>query len=574
MGLSLRTGKYGSYYGTTKNSSQSLTEDQQRVNATYIAKALTAAGWSLNAIAGILGNMQSESALNPGRWEGEAVGSSSAGYGLIQWTGSTVHTNWDKSGDYSTMDSNIEHIIAEANGNISDPGWYKKKIPNTSINSDISYSEFKQCTNMSPYDLACVFAWNRERSAVVLWGAHSRSKAAGLSETQKEANRKALRDARGGQAQKWYTFLGGSGFNFGGGGIAFPARTTEEQKKKFKADLIANTEDYITSFYRNPAGYYSGKYGIPNHSGGATEWYGNCTAYAYGRFWELAECAKSLTGKQSKPTSVLHGDAGSWYPNNATKQDYNCGPDPKLGAILCFAKEGGAGHVAIVEAIEEKENGDVEITCSESGWKSPILFYQTRTRPKGAAKDAKTNWSDKYQFQGFIYQHYDFDNCPGGGCFGAPQIKSVILTHVTADLIQGQGFLTTEGVTSITCEVVAKNAEGEEVSTEGITLEPIVKESTEDSNDDNGNDSSSSNNTTQDTEDNTGEPSDGASSTGALTLAIDSTKRSFDFQLTGLTPLTTYELTFSATGGGVVSIPNTDSSGEDEGTEEESEDTN
>lgn len=65
MALIQRTGKYGTYWGNTYDSSQSLTLEQEKINATYIWNALQAQGWTLNAVAGMLGNMQSESSINP-----------------------------------------------------------------------------------------------------------------------------------------------------------------------------------------------------------------------------------------------------------------------------------------------------------------------------------------------------------------------------------------------------------------------------------------------------------------------------------------------------------------------------
>lgn len=576
MGFGLRTGKYGSYYGSTKDSSQSLSKEQQQVNALYIAKVLSSKGWSLNAIAGLLGNIQAESALNPGRWQSEAVGSSSAGYGLIQWTGSSIHTKWSglKGQDYSTMDANLDHILAESSSNDS---WYKKKdelraLGLTDENTlDLTYKTF--ATSMaSPYDLACIFVFYRERCYVSLYG----------SPTEK----KKLCDTRGGYAQEWYTFLGGKG-NFSGGalpGVSFPARDTEEKVQAFIDDLtkVKNTDageeekEYITSYYRNPAGYYTGRYGIPNNSGGTDKWYGNCTAYAYGRFWELADCAKSLTGKASKPTSVLHGDAGSWYPNNEAKKDYNYGLDPKKGAIICF----GGGHVAIVEDYTLNADGSGTLVCSESGWKySPVCYLRTsRKREKDADPAAINNWggSTNRPFQGFIYPHYDFDLCPGGIGYGAPQIKSVLLTYVTAETIKGQGFLATEGVTSITCSITGKDSKGNGISAEAladIKLEPLTKEPAEDNSDSAENtDQNSGGSSSGSAGGTTGDSSGDATPANNLTIAIDGAQKTFDFQLTGLTPLTTYEITFTAGGGSVVdysvSVPEPETSGSSTETDE------
>ena len=46
-----------------------LTREQMEMNATYCYGWLNANGWSLNAISGMFGNMQTESGINPGIWE-------------------------------------------------------------------------------------------------------------------------------------------------------------------------------------------------------------------------------------------------------------------------------------------------------------------------------------------------------------------------------------------------------------------------------------------------------------------------------------------------------------------------
>lgn len=65
MGLSLRTGTFGNYWGNDYNTSNPLTLEQMKINAEYIAKSLLVSGFTLNAICGMLGNMQSESSINP-----------------------------------------------------------------------------------------------------------------------------------------------------------------------------------------------------------------------------------------------------------------------------------------------------------------------------------------------------------------------------------------------------------------------------------------------------------------------------------------------------------------------------
>lgn len=201
MGVSLRTGVYGPYYGNDYNSSNYLSQLQMQINAIYIYKYLSAKGWTVNAIAGILGNMEHESAINPGRWEGNSVGKG-PGYGLTQWTPYTKYTEWCSSMGYSDpseMDNNLSRIIWELNNNEQyyDTSGYPE-----------SFSEFSKSTK-SPYYLACAFAWNYERSAVVIWGANSKEEANILTEAQKEANREALRQKRGNSATYWYQYLKG-----------------------------------------------------------------------------------------------------------------------------------------------------------------------------------------------------------------------------------------------------------------------------------------------------------------------------------------------------------------------------
>ena len=180
MALLQRTGSYGSYWGDEQNSSHSLTQSQMEVNATYIYNYLTAQGWTVNAIAGMLGNMQHESSINPGRWQGDNVGVG-PGYGLVQWTPYTKYTDWNGIvGDYSTMDNNIARILYEVANHIQ---WY------ATPSYQMTFSEFTQSTQ-TPYYLACAFAWNYERSAIVISGT--------------PAEQEELRRRRGGSAENWY----------------------------------------------------------------------------------------------------------------------------------------------------------------------------------------------------------------------------------------------------------------------------------------------------------------------------------------------------------------------------------
>lgn len=68
--------------------------------------------------------MQSESAINPGRWQSDIVmpfDPTYAGYGLVQWTPYTKYTNWIVNqgfSDPSEMDANIFRILYEVANNL------------------------------------------------------------------------------------------------------------------------------------------------------------------------------------------------------------------------------------------------------------------------------------------------------------------------------------------------------------------------------------------------------------------------------------------------------------------------
>lgn len=176
MALSLRTGTYGNYWGNDYNTSNALNQSQMEVNATYLYNALTSRGWSINAIAGILGNMQAESSINPGRWQGNNVGVGPA-YGIVQWDPFTKYTNWalNQGLDPSEMDSNLSRIDYEIANNLQ---W----IPTSQYN--FSFQEFTT-SNETPEYLASAFLKNYERAGVEV-------------EEQRRKN-----------ARSWYEYLGG-----------------------------------------------------------------------------------------------------------------------------------------------------------------------------------------------------------------------------------------------------------------------------------------------------------------------------------------------------------------------------
>ena len=144
---------------------------------------------------------------------------------------------------------------------------------------------------------------------------------------------------------------------------------------------VAPTEDNAYYYRDNP--FYVSGVGMPN-----------CTAYAWGRFWEATKIY---------PTNLSLDNAENWY----YKQDgYERGSDPKIGAIICWLKgnawdsSDGAGHVAFVERVF----ADGSILTSESGY-GDSRFWWTKRRYK------EYNWGGMdYTFQGFIYTPIEFTN--------------------------------------------------------------------------------------------------------------------------------------------------------------------
>ena len=91
----------------------------QQETAKQIWDYLVGRGWSKQAVAGMLGNMQSESGIIADRWEGDIIGNLQGGYGLVQWTPATNLINWCNSLglDYSDVYSQLKRIEWEVENN-------------------------------------------------------------------------------------------------------------------------------------------------------------------------------------------------------------------------------------------------------------------------------------------------------------------------------------------------------------------------------------------------------------------------------------------------------------------------
>ncbi len=126
--------------------------------------------------------------------------------------------------------------------------------------------------------------------------------------------------------------------------------------------------------------YYDGNYNVFQQYG-----YGlpNCTAYAYGRAYEILG---------TEPNLSWNG-AGLWYDYNRSNGYYPYGRTPKVGAIACW-NYGSGGHVAVVEKIDS----DGSMTLSNSEW-GGRTFYLTYAN----ASDSNPGGNSWWTFQGYIY---------------------------------------------------------------------------------------------------------------------------------------------------------------------------
>jgi hypothetical protein len=159
--------------------SRPLTMDEMTVNANFILSYLMGKGWTKNSVCGLLGNIQTESSMNPARWQGDNVGDTTNGFGLTQWTPATKYLDWASANgyDYKSMEGNLERILYEVANNLQ---WFG------GVSGTLTFQEWTQSTD-TPYNLAMDFIATYEHPA------------------------DPSQPARGTQADYWFTNLTGGG---------------------------------------------------------------------------------------------------------------------------------------------------------------------------------------------------------------------------------------------------------------------------------------------------------------------------------------------------------------------------
>ena len=152
-----------------------LSQAQMENNASIIWEFFGSRGWTAEAVAGMLGNMQWESTINPGIWEGLSVGT--GGYGLVQWTPYTKYANWAGNQWENNGQLEMQRIEYEVGLTGAESQWIATSA------YPLTFAQFTQSTQSTDY-LTSAFMHNYERP-----------------------DSYSTESTRQGYARYWYTFI-------------------------------------------------------------------------------------------------------------------------------------------------------------------------------------------------------------------------------------------------------------------------------------------------------------------------------------------------------------------------------
>lgn len=206
-----------------------ITQSDMENNAQMFYAYMHRAGFTLEAIAGMLGNIQHESGVNPGIWENLIP--YGRGYGLVQWTPYTKYSNWAGSGWENNGDKECERIAWEFDNGEQWSLTYAYSV-------DMTSQQFKVSRD-TPENLAIAFLWNYENPYV----------SDAQAKLQKEQERSSA-------ARTWYNYL---------------LETVAYTPRLEMGDI------YQSNYYTIWNAYWY-EYRMPN-----------CTAFAFGRWNELED---------------------------------------------------------------------------------------------------------------------------------------------------------------------------------------------------------------------------------------------------------------------------------------------
>lgn len=132
--------------------------DDMTANAYMVYQYFRDLGFTDQAIAGLLGNMQQESTINPGLWENTPA--QSGGYGLVQWTPASGWFDYASANNIDTTDADEsgDGQCACVNNCTNDGQW----IPTGSY--PYTWPEFAQLTDV--HEAVKAFMYEYERPGI------------------------------------------------------------------------------------------------------------------------------------------------------------------------------------------------------------------------------------------------------------------------------------------------------------------------------------------------------------------------------------------------------------------------
>lgn len=135
-----------------------LTQLEMENNATEFYGYFNSKGFTIESIAGMLGNLQQESNINPGM---KQTASASSGWGLIQWTPSSNLTEYASAhgSDWATGEIQTQLMWDEIIN-----GYGGQWIPKPAKGYPYTGEEFSQLTNVTTACMAYLI--ERERAGV------------------------------------------------------------------------------------------------------------------------------------------------------------------------------------------------------------------------------------------------------------------------------------------------------------------------------------------------------------------------------------------------------------------------
>lgn len=135
-----------------------LTQSEMENNTTEFYGYFNSKGFTIESVAGMLGNLQQESNINPGM---KQTASASSGWGLIQWTPSSNLTDYATAhgSDWATGEIQTQLMWDEIIN-----GYGGQWIPKPSLGYGYTGAEFSQLTDVAE---ACKsYLYERERAGV------------------------------------------------------------------------------------------------------------------------------------------------------------------------------------------------------------------------------------------------------------------------------------------------------------------------------------------------------------------------------------------------------------------------